>query len=276
MLVLFSGFLVATGFAAEKLIPWKFGGYQNVKEFHLKYLSLSTETLRDFENIKKGTLKTEINELWFRQDPPMIRIDKYIEEGTIQCNQFKNREWEKITHEGKTYVLSERTIQLDSERTHYYLENISSGGGMELCEYKTFEGTKDKPTSLRDVLLLLTVVPHISELDDEEMISSSLEMDKLLNPDKFKKMTGELQIKHEKAGRSTCKWETGHGLIHFPAQGYAFIDLEWGIGIEGHLTGQRGGGGFEAIEFEKPVCIYKALKIAAKISDPDVFEKWME
>lgn len=276
MLVLCAGILTATGLAGEKLIPWTFGGYQNVQEFHLKYWSLSKETLSDVQNIKKGDLKSEISELWFSQDPPLFRVDKYIEEGSIQCNQFKGREWEKISHEGKTYILSERTIQSNSKRTHYYLENISSGGGTELCEYKKFESTKNRPNSLKDVLFLLTVIPYISGPDDEEMTTSSLEMDKLLNPEKFKRIMGELRIKQERAGRQTVKWETSHGLVRIPDQGYAFVDLEWGVGIEGYLTGQRGGAGFEAVEFEKPVCIYRALSIDNMISSPDVFKKWMD
>lgn len=276
LLVLCAGMLTAIGFAGEKLIPWKFGGFQNVQEFHLKFWLLSGETLSDVQNIKKGELKSEISELWFSQDPPLIRVDKYIEEGSIQCNQFKGREWEKITHEGKAYILSERTIQSDSKRIHYYLENISSGGGVELCEYKKFEGTKNKPKSLKDALFLLTIIPYISEPDAEEMITSSLEMDKLLDPEKFKRIMEELKIKQEKAGRQTVKWETSHGLVRIPDQGYAFVDLEWGIGIEGYLTGQRGGAGFESVEFAKPVCIYRALSIDKRISDPDVFKKWMD
>ncbi len=269
------GLLASTGFPEEKLIPWNLGGYQKVSEFYLKYWSLSSDTLQDFQNIQEGKLKPDLSELWFSQNPPKLRIDKYIEEDSIKCTQFKGREWEKITHEGKTYILKERIIQTDSKRIDYSLENISSGGGVELCEYKKYETTKNVPASLKDALYLLTVIPYILEPDLEEMTVASLEMDEFLNPEKYKKTINELKKRYEKLGRQTAKWETGHGILRFPAQGFAFMDLEWGIALEGYLTGQRGGGGLQTVTLENPVCVYKALSIETKISDPNVFTKWM-
>lgn len=275
-LVLLCGILLAVGLADEKPIPWKFGGYQNISEIHIKYWTLSEETIRDFQKIQEGNLSTEICELWYSQNPPKLRLDKYIEEGLIECNQFKGREWEKITEEGKTYILKERVVQHNSKRTTYYLENISSGGGVELCEYKKDETTKNPPASVRDGLLLMTIVPYIAEPDSEELAVSSLEMDELFNPEKYKKTVSELKKRYEKAGRQTAKWETGHGLINYPSEGFAFIDLEWGIGLEGFLTGQRGGGGFQAVTLKEPVCIYKVLELETKISDPQVLNKWID
>ncbi len=275
-LVLLCGILLAVGLADEKSLPWKFGGYQNVSELHLKYWNLSGETIRDFQNLQKGSFSPEICELWYSQNPPKLRLDKYIEEGLIECTQFKGREWEKITHEGKTYILKERVIQHSSKRTTYYLENISSGGGVELCEYKKDETTKNPPASVRDGLLLLTIVPYLAEPENEELAVSSLEMDELFNPDKYKKAVSELKKRYEKAGRQTARWETGHGLIHFAAEGFAFIDLEWGIGLEGFVTGQRGGGGIQTVTLKEPVCIYKVLELETKISDPQDLNKWID
>jgi hypothetical protein len=275
-LVLLCGILLAVGFADEKPIPWKFGGYHNVSELHLKYWALSKETISDLQNVQKGSLSSEICELWYSQNPPRLRVDRYIEEGLIKCTQFKGREWEKINHEGKTYVLKERVIQQNSKRTTYYLENISSGGGVELCEYKKDETTKNPLASVRDGLLLLTIIPYIAEPESEELAASSLEMDELLDPEKYKKTVNELKKRHEKAGRQTAKWETGHGFINYPSEGFAFIDLEWGIGLEGFLTGQRGGGGFQAVTLKEPLCIYKALILETKISDPQVFNKGLD
>lgn len=274
--VLLFGQLALTGFTQEKLIPWTFGGYQKISEFHLKYLSLSSETLEDFQNIQDGNLKFDLSELWYSQNPPRLRIDKYIEEGSIQCTQFKGREWEKIMHEGKTYILKERVIQTNSKRIDYTLENISSGGGVELCEYKKYETTKNVPASLKDALFLLTVIPYLAEPEYQEMVASNLEMDKLFDPDKYKKTLSELKKRYEKLGRQTAKWETGHGILRFPAQGFAFMDLEWGIALEGYLTGQSGGGVSQPVTLENPVCLYKALNIEAKISDPNVFTKWID
>lgn len=275
-LVLLCGILLAVGLADEKPLPWKFGGYQNVSELHLKYWNLSGETIRDFQNLQKGSLSPEICELWYSQNPPKLRLDRYIEEGLIECTQFKGREWEKITHEEKTYILKERVVQHGSKRTTYYLENISSGGGVELCEYKKDETTKNPLASVRDGLLLLTIVPYLAEPENEELAVSSLEMDELFNPEKYKKTVSELKKRYEKAGRQTARWETGHGLIHFAAEGFAFIDLEWGIGLEGFVTGQRGGGGIQAATLKEPLCIYKVLELETKISDPQDLNKWVD
>ena len=232
--------------------------------------------LENFQNIKEGKLKSDLSELWFSQNPPRIRIDKYVEEGFIQCNQFKGREWEKAEHEGKTYILKERIIQTNSKRITYYLQNISSGGGMELCEYKKEETTANIPSSLGDALYLLTMIPYLVEPESQELLVSSLEMDELFDPEKYKKTIAELKKRHEIIGRQTAKWETGHGLILTPAQGFAYMDLEWGFALEGYLTGLRGGGVSQPVTLEKPICIYKALTAVTKISDPEVFKKWMD
>ncbi len=274
--ILFIGLLVLLGFTQESKIPWAVDGYQKVSEFHLKYWSLTKETFEDFQNIKEGNTKSELSELWFSQNPPRIRIDKYVEEGFIQCNQFKGREWEKTEHDGKTYILKERIIQMDSKRTIYYIQNISSGGGVELCEYKKEETTANSPSSLRDALYLLTTIPYHIEPESLEMVVSNLEMDELFNPEKYKKTLAELKKRHEIIGRPTAKWETGHGLILIPAEGFAYMDLEWGFALEGYLTGLRGGGVTQPVTLEKPVCIYKALSVATKLSDADVFKKWMD
>ncbi len=276
ILIVLIGMHPGKGLTEDNPIPWTFDGYEKVSEFHLKYWSLSSETLMDFQNIQDGKLKADLSELWYTQNPPRIRIDKYIEEGAILCTQFKGREWEKITHEGKTYILKERVIQTNSERITFSLENISSGGGMELCEYKIYETTKNVPASLKDALYLLTVIPYLVEPESQEMVVSNLEMDELFDPDKYKKTMSELKKRYEKVGRQTAKWETGHGILRFPAQGFAFMDLEWGIALEGYLTGQRGGGGIQSVTLENPVCVYKALSVATQISDPKVFNKWMD
>ena len=108
------------------------------------------------------------------------------------------------------------------------------------------------------------------------MTVSSLEMDELFDPEKYKKTIAELKKRYEIIGRQTAKWETGHGLILFPALGFAYMDLEWGFALEGYLTGQRGGGGLQSETLEKPMCIYKALTAVTKISDPEVFNKWID
>lgn len=274
LIFLFVGLLAGSSFAGEDPIPWAFVGYRNVSELYLKYWLVSGDTLDDIQNFAKGNLESEINELWFSKNPPRLRIDKYEELTSTKCNQFKGKKWEKMTHKDKTYVLKERIIQIDTKRITYSLQNISSGGGKELCEYKRFEGTKSKPPSLRDVLYLLTFIPYIEEPESKELVISNIEMDKLLNPKKYKETLNELKKRYEKVGRKTAKWDTGHGIIKFSAEGFAFIDLEWGIGLEGFLTGGKGHYEQQSVTFEKPVCIYRAVSLETKISDPKVFNKW--
>jgi hypothetical protein len=120
------------------------------------------------------------------------------------------------------------------------------------------------------------MIPYFIEPESKEMVVSSLEMDELFNPEKYKKTIAELKKRHEIIGRQTAKWETGHGLVLIPALGFAYMDLEWGFALEGYLTGQRGGGGLQSETLEKPMCIYKALTAVTKISDPEVFKIWMD
>ncbi len=52
--------------------------------------------------------------------------------------------------------------------------------------------------------------------------------------------------------------------------------MEWGIGLEGYLTGQEKRAGYQPVVFEKPICVYKIVSVETKISDPKVFGKWAD
>jgi len=257
-------------FAKDVTIPWKFGGYEDIDQFYIKYWTAGEDSFDDVQNFVEKNLDSEIFEIWFTKNPPQFRVDRYIETGVIKCSQFKGKEWEKIDHEGKSFVLKERIIQVNNKRVTYTLANISSGAGVDLCEYKRFESDRPDPAALRDALSLMAVIPKIASPDDEELVVSGMEMDKVLNPDKYKEFLEALKKTHEAAGRKTAKWPTSHGFVKIMDQGFAYMDLEWGIGLEGYITEGRSGWG-PPVKFDSPVCVYKALTLNTELPDMKVF-----
>jgi len=190
--------------------------------------------------------------------------------GSIKCNQFKGKEWKQISQDGKTYVLKDRIIQSGPKRVALSLQNISSGGRKELCEYKRSEMTRRESKSIKEALRLLALTPYLADPQFKEMALSTLELEEAMNPDQYKKTVAELKKRQEIQGRKTAKWNTNHGLIKFIAKGYTFVDLEWGMGLEGYLTGGQVQGQ-PAVVFQNPVCIYKVLSLETKIPDSKVF-----
>ena len=280
MVFLASAFLASSSVAAENPFPWKYGGYQNVNELYLKYRSVNREALQDFQNFVKGDLKSTITELWFSKDPASLRIDKYVEFSSMKCDRFKGKEWEKITFDGKTYILAERLIQTGTTGVFYRLDNIETiyvegGKASDTCEYKKETLTKQTP-SLEGTLMQLTIIPYIAEPESKEIDISMIEYDKALDPKKYEETMEAWKKQHEKAGRKTAKRDTSFGLIHFPAEGYEYIDVDMGIGLEGWLTGKKGMYRQPAVTLKKPVCIYKVVTLKTKISEGNVFGKWID
>lgn len=271
LVVLAFGFLLARGAAEESPIPWKFGGYEKIEELHLKYWSPSRDAFEDEENFAKGSFPTEISEVWYSKKAQSFRIDKYVEKSTVNCNKFKGKEWEVIIESGKEYVLNERRVQIGTKRTTHYLENILSGGGTELCEYKVAEGPSQAPNSVADALHQLTLSPFMPDDNSREMIVAGLDLDKVMNPEKYKATVQELKKTVEKVGRNTVKWNTYHGIIRFRAEGFVYVDLNWGMALEGHVTKIQSGA--QTLNLSTPLCIYKVLSVETKISDPSVFKK---
>jgi hypothetical protein len=269
--VLAFGFLLARGAAEESPIPWKFGGYDNIEELHLKYWSPSKDAFEDEENFAKGSFPTEISEVWYSKKAQSFRVDKYVEKATVRCNKFKGKEWETTSEAGKDYVLKERIIQSGGKRIFSYLENIMSGGGTELCEYKVSESARQAPSSVVEPLRQLTLSPFMPDEDSREMIVAGLDLDKVMDPQKYKATVQELKKIVEKAGRKTVKWNTNHGIIKFMAVGFVYVDLEWGMALEGYLTKIQSGA--QPLNLSTPLCIYKVLSVETKIADPAVFSK---
>jgi hypothetical protein len=257
-------------FAKDVTIPWKFGGYEDIDQLYIKYWTVNEDSFDDIQNFVKKNLDSEIFEIWFTKNPPRFRVDRYIKEGVIRCNQFKGKEWEKRDYEGETFILKERIIQVNNKRVTYTLANISSGAGVELCEYKKYESDSPNPAALKDALSLMTVIPMIASPDDEEMVVSGMEMDKALNPDKYKAFLEDLKKTNEVAGRKTAKWSTSHGFVKIMDQGFAYMDLEWGVSLEGYITEGRSGWG-PPVKFDSPVCVYRALTVNTENVDEDIF-----
>ena len=264
------GLLAARSPVQKTPIPWKFGGYEKIDELHLKYWSPTKDAFEDWENFTKDGFPTEISEVWYSKKAQSFRVDKYIEkEHAVKCNTFKGKEWEIITEGGKEYVLKERLIQVGPKRIFHYLENILSGGGKELCEYKVSESQREAPASVTAPLRQLTLSPYMPDEDSMEMIVAGLELDEAMDPQKHKATVQELKKTYEKVGRKTAKWETRHSIIRFAAHGYVFIDLEWGMALEGTITKIQSGG--QSQDLASPVCIYKVLSLETRIVDPGVF-----
>jgi len=260
----------ASAYGNDNPLPWTFGGYEKIEGLHIKYWSAGRDTFATIDSFKKPNFPSEIQEVWYQKSGSQFRVDKYVEMGSIKCNQFKGKEWEKISHEGKLYVLKDRIIQSGPKRVALSLQNISSGGGEELCEYNRWETTTRESKSIKDALQLLALTPYLANPEFKEMALSTLEMEEVMNPDEYKKTIADLKKRHVIHGRKTAKWSTNHGLIKFLAEGYAFVDLEWGMGLEGYLTGGQLQGQ-PAVVFQNPVCICKLLSLEAKIPDSTVF-----
>lgn len=270
MIVSAVGLLAARAPVQKTPIPWKFGGYEKIDELHLKYWSPSKDAFEDWTSFTRDAFPTEISEVWYSRKAQSFRVDKYVEkEHAVKCNTFKGKEWEIITEGGKEYVLSERLIQRGAKRILHYLQNISSGGGKELCEYKVSESQREAPASSTVPLRQLTLSPYMPDEDSREMIEASLELDEAMDPQKYKATVQELKKTYEKAGRKTAKWELRHSIIRFAAHGYVFVDLEWGMALEGYITKIQSGG--QSQDLASPVCIYKVMSLETKLTDPGVF-----
>jgi hypothetical protein len=262
----------ARAYGEDNPIPWTFGSYGKIEALHITYWSGARDAFGDIDTFKKPGFPPEFQEVWYRKSGSQFRVDRYIEMGSITCTEFKGKQWEKIAQDGNTYVLKERTIQSGPKRVVIVLQNISSGAGKELCEYQRSEMTKRESKSIKDALQLLALTPYLANPEFKEMDLSMLEMEKEMNPDQYKKTLAELKKRHEIQGRKTAKWNTGHGLIRFIAKGYAYVDLEWGMGLEGYVTGGQLQGK-PAVVFQHPVCIYKVLTLDTTIPDSKVFRE---
>jgi hypothetical protein len=272
LLPAFAGLCLAAGQASKSIFPWKFGGYEKIDTFYIKYWCAAKDAFGEAQNFAKPGFPTEIDELWFSKTAQSVRADKYLEKSTVECNQFKGKKWETITENGIEYVLQERIVQSGGTRVQWLLLNISSGGGTELCEYKRSEGVRPAVNSVWNALGILALKPYMARPDSEEMAVASIELDEVMNPEKYKATVQELKKTYNKAGRKTAKYQTNHGIVNFSAEGPVYVDLEWGIALEGCIskivTGRE-----PPLTFPAPVCIYRVLSYDTKINDLTIFDR---
>ncbi|MBN1627792.1 MAG: hypothetical protein JW944_14835 [Deltaproteobacteria bacterium] len=260
--------------AADKIIPWTFGGYESIEDMHLVYWSASKDTIGNLDSITAPGFQTELNELWYSKTAQSFRVDKYEEMGELNCNEFKGQKWEIREQDGRSYFLKERVIQRGTSRTVYWLENIlQSTDGREVCEYKESTGTKTAVTSVNNALPLLTFRPYTATPESEEMALMNIEMDEMMNPEAYNQTVKELKKTYDKVGRKTAKWSTNHGTVSYLSKGFVYVDLQWGIALEGYLT-ETQQTGQQAVKIDNPICIYRVISLDTKKLDAGVFSIW--
>lgn len=262
--------------AADSPIPWAFGGYESIESIHFLYWSASKDTAGNMEKIIVPGFQTELNEMWYSKANQSFRVDRYEEIGTIKCNEFKGQKWDTREQDGRSYFLKERVIQRGTSRTTYWLENIlQSTDGREVCEYKQSTSTGNAPTSINNALPLLTIRPYTATPDSEEMALMGLEMDEIMNPEAYNQTLKELKNTYDKAGRKTARWSTDHGMVSYLANGFVYVDLQWGIALEGYLT-ETQQTGQKAVRLENPACIYRVISLDTKTPDEATFSVWQK
>ena len=262
--------------AADSPLPWAFGGYESIENIHLLFWSASKDTAGSMEKIIVPGFQTELNELWYSKTNQSFRVDRYEEMGTIKCNEFKDQKWEIREQDGRGYFLKERVIQRGTSRTTYWLENIlQSTDGREVCEYKESTGTRNAPTSINNALSLLTIKPYTAIPDSEELALMGLEMDEMMNPEAYNQTLKELKKIYNKAGRKTARWSTNHGMVGYLANGFVYVDLQWGIALEGYLT-ETQQTGQKAVKLENPACIYRVISLDTKTPDKATYSVWQK
>jgi len=263
-------------------LPWIFGGYTKLDQFHLRYYYVSGEAAQkvlrgemSWEESIRGN--TQIDEVWFKREGSLLRWDRYAEKLEVKCESFEGEQLETISHNGKTYTLYERRIQKGWEETRYTIaygeqtgyDDQSQQAIVQSCQLKKSTHTASKEPDPDSVVSKAGLYRyHQSSADDKELLISGLDLDKVMNPSKYKKIVEGWKVKQEIAGRTAVKHYGVIPVVMVGADGFEFIDTELGVGLAGYLEECRAYG---EIEFEKPQLVYKALLVETTVS-PDVFE----
>jgi hypothetical protein len=289
--------------ASEAQVPWNDFGYQKLDQFHVRYYYVFAEAI---EKVLKGEMdwdqaikdNTGIVEVWFKSDGSLFRLDRYIKKLHAKCKTFEGARPATISYNGKTYSLQERLVQKgkqfesftfqSGDQTGY--DDLTKQAIAETCRYEKFSSGKDRPvdqgtalnwmtaghTSLAGFVFYLTRRSGDAELDEdvEDLKGSALELTKLMNPAEYKKILQGWKVKKKIAGRTAVKdYMSPPAFRGGATDGYQFIDLELGIGLEGYLEGCPKSWLFKETKFEEPKLTYKALLIE-KTAPSAVFEKF--
>lgn len=269
---------------AEIELPWIFGGYTKLDQFHLRYYYVSGKAVMRVlrgemsweESIKENT---RIDDVWFKSDGSLFRLDRYVEKIEAKCESYEGAPPDTISYNGKTYSLYERLIQKGLQETNYTFAYRTKTGYDEQskqaiaqdCYYEriTSEASKEQnhSSAISEAVLGL-VIYHSSGSDDKESLISDLELDKLMNPSRYKRIMEGWKLKQKIAGRTAVKHYYAIPVVAVGVEGFQFLDTKLGIGLVSYIEECRA---FKEIKFEEPKLRYKALLVETTVS-LDVFE----
>ncbi len=277
-------------------IPWNFGGYTKMDEFHLRYYYIFGEAIGKVlsgEMSWEDSIKdnTGIVEVWFKSDGSYLRLDRYIEKLGVICESYEGVPPEIISHNGRTYSLYERVVQEGRRRTHYgfsyraqigYDEETQQAIG-EGCHYEisTLQASKkpDPQLAITSMMAGHTSLAGFSlysssSSDAREFLVSGLELDKFMDPSGYERTVEGWKVKEKIAGRDVIKHNTSPISARFGlAKGFQFIDTEFGIGLAGYLEGCTNSLTHKETKFEQPKLVFQVLLVETTVSG-DVFESF--
>jgi len=275
-------------------LPWVYGGYVKLDQFHLRYYYVFREAVEKvlrgeatWENSIKDN--TGIVDVWFKSDGNLLRLDRYLEKIEGMPDSYEGESPETVSYDGKTYSLYEKIIQKGLQKTKYTygFESKSEYDAEKKDVVTTKTGRYEKSTSQalmkhdQKSAVSSMRAGHVTEAsfgfgfycpgnpDFKGLETSSLELMKIMKPLKYKKLIEGWKVKEKIAGRISIK-NYGSPPFHF-TEGFQFIDKELGIGLAGYLEGCRKGERLKETKFEEPKLVYKALIVETTVSS-DVFE----
>ncbi len=286
----------------EAKSPWNDYGYKKLTQFHLRYYYIFEEAI---EKVLKGELNWEeairdnsgIVEVWFKSDGGLYRLDRYIEKLDAKCKSYEGKPPDTLLYNDETYSLYERVFQKENQFVSYTFrsgtqidyDDKTKQAIAQSCRYEKFTSDNEEPMKQGSAISRM-MWGHTSgtafgfyfkqEVGDEDIDMGlddlgalMLEDMKLTDPAKYKQIIEGWKTEKDIAGRKTVKdfssplpFKGGIGI-----EGYQFIDLEFGMGLEGYLTGCHKSWMYEETKFKEPKLVYKTLLIETVVSS-DVFE----
>ena len=288
----------------EVKIPWDDYGYKKLTQFHLRYYYIFEDAV---DKVLRGEMSwdeaikdsTGIVEVWFKSDGNLFRLDRYIEKLDARCESYEGKAPDTIPFNNKTYSLYERTVQKGQKLTNYTFRSGTQIGYddeakqaiAENCRYEEFTSEKKKPIDQGSAISRM-IIGHASgtgfgfyftqetgdeEFDKglEELGESALELTKIMEPERYKKIIETWKVKKEIAGRTAIKDISSPppSKAGISMKGFQFIDKELGIGLEGYLEGCSKSWLYPETQFEEPRLLYKALLVETTVP-PEVFENF--
>lgn len=271
---------MSRGFQGEIKLPWEFGGFTSQSQLHLKYFYVFKDAL-DSSGIGEASYDEAIQdnrgivEVWFNSEGSLFRLDRYVEKPKMSCETFEDPKPETLSHEGKTYTLIQRVVQIGLEKTEYKLVSNSSKSCQLEKNVSQVHITQNHDLALGSMTHGETVQPdfwfcYASSPTAKQMEELSYEMMKLTKRDKYDKVLAGWKEKQKIAGRNTIK-NYNSAPIFSGGEGYEFMDVELGIGLEGYIEEYRDLSSGRKFQFGGAKLVYKALIVETAVPD-EVFE----